>query len=303
MNEQKDYYKILGVQKTANEQQIKKAYRKLAVQYHPDKNKGNKQAEQKFKQISQAYSVLSDPQKRKQYDNPHISFNPFSGGGFGGFHENNMNDIFDSVFGGNGFGFTGFTHNMQINNLNIRVVISFEQMINGCKKTIAYNRKLNNKTVRQQIEIQIPKGIKSGETFTFPGKGNSGGYLHNQVGDLNVIVVVQLSNEYEIMYPNLIKTQIVTLKQIMLEQTVQVKTPYGISKIQLRNTMNNDTTLRIANAGIKFKKQIQYYSMNNGVEQSGDLYIKLQVKNPKNLNEQQKIKMQEFFNSLNNNNF
>ena len=77
MNERKDYYKILGVQKTANDQQIKKAYRKLAIKYHPDKNKDDKQAQQKFKEISQAYSVLSDPQQKKQYDNPNVNFNPF----------------------------------------------------------------------------------------------------------------------------------------------------------------------------------------------------------------------------------
>ena len=299
--QQKDYYKILGLQKTANQQEIKKAYRKLAVKYHPDKNKGDKQAQQKFKQISQAYSVLSDPQKRKQYDNPHVHFNPF---GNGGFDDQSMQDIFNSVFnGGRGFGggFDGFPgFQQQSVDLNVRISVTFEQMITGCKKKFAYNRRLNNKTVRQQLQIDIPQGVKSGQTFMFRGKGNSGGYLHNQVGNLNVIVVVQLSNQYQIMYPNLIKTQTVTLKQIMLEQQIQVTTPYGISKIQLRDTMSNDTTLRIQSQGIKYKQRFGYVSNS---PQVGDLYVKLKIKNPKKLNEQQKIKMKQFFESLDQNNF
>lgn len=303
MNQRKDYYQILGVQKTANQQQIKKAYRKLAVKYHPDKNKDDKNAQDKFKEISQAYAVLSDPQKRKQYDNPNVRFNPFQNGGFstGGFTSQNMQDIFNSVFGNGGFG--GFQQHMQNNNLNVRVSITFDQMINGCKKKIAYNRKLNNKTVRQQLQIEIHQGVKSGETYIFRGKGNSGGYLHNQVGDLNVIIVVQLSNEYEIIYPNLLKTQQVTLKQIMLEEQVQVETPYGVSKIQLRDSMNNETTLRIAGSGIKYKRSYSGYYGNNNFNESGDLYVKLKIKNPKHLTEQQKIKMKQFFDSLNQNNF
>lgn len=302
MNQRKDYYKILGVQKTANDQQLKKAYRKLAIKYHPDKNKGNKQAQEKFKQISQAYSVLSDPQKRKQYDNPNVRFNPFQNNGFNsGFSSENMQDIFNSVFGNGGFG--GFQTHFQNNNLSVRVTITFDQMITGCKKKIAYNRRLNNKNVRQQLQIDIPYGVKSGQTFLYRGKGNTGGYLHSQVGDLNVIIVVQLSNEYEVMYPNLIKTQQVTLKQVMLEQQVQIKTPYGTSKIQLRNSMNNETTLRLAGSGIKYKRNFNGYYMNNNSQQHGDLYVKLKIKNPKHLTEQQKNKMKQFFESLNQNNF
>lgn len=304
MNELKNYYKILGVQRTADQEQIKKAYRKLAIQYHPDKNKGNKQAEQKFKQISEAYSVLSDPQKKAQYDNPNARFNPFfnSSNGFG-FNPNSMQDIFNSVFGG-GFGsFSNFNEQPSLD-LTVRIAISFEQMISGCVKKFAYNRKLNNKIVREQLELEIPKGVKSGQRFVFHGKGNTGGYLHNQTGELQVVVVVQLNNDYEIIYPNLIKTQVVTLKQIMLQQQLQIDTPHGINKIQLKNTMDNETTLRIPNCGIKYKNQTYaFMRSNNQIQQSGDLYIKLKVKNPKKLNEEQKKKMEDFFLSLNDNNF
>jgi molecular chaperone DnaJ len=104
----KDYYASLGVSKSANEDEIKKAYRKLAMQYHPDKNPGNKQAEEKFKEISEAYAVLSDPEKRKKYDTYGSADDmggfggggfDFGGGGFGGF-----SDIFNEFFGGGGGG-------------------------------------------------------------------------------------------------------------------------------------------------------------------------------------------------------
>ena len=106
---QKDFYKILGVPKTATEKEIKKAYRKLAVQYHPDKNPGNKEAEEKFKECAEAYDVLSDPQKKKQYDtygtvgnrgasnvNPNDIFRDFASrfGGFG------FDDLFGNAWGG-----------------------------------------------------------------------------------------------------------------------------------------------------------------------------------------------------------
>ena len=179
--------------------------------------------------------------------------------------------------------------------LNVRVSISFQQMITGCKKKIAYNRLYNNKKERKEIEIEIPAGIQSGKTFSFEKLGNSGGYLHNQVGRLNVIVVVQLSNQYQVRYPHLVKTIDVTLKQIMLEQEVKVETPYGFKTVKMRNQMNNDTVLRISGEGIKCRQR--------GFNVTGDLYLKIKINNPKHLNEQQKQKMKQFFDLLDEKNF
>ena len=112
MAQKRDYYEVLGVSKTASEEEIKKAYRKIAIQYHPDRNPGDKQAEEKFKEAAEAYNVLHDPQKRQQYDQ--FGFDGPMGGGFGGFGGASMdlNDIFSmfgDVFGGHGFGgFGGF---------------------------------------------------------------------------------------------------------------------------------------------------------------------------------------------------
>ena len=110
MADKRDYYEVLGVSKGASEDEIKKAYRQLAKKYHPDMNPGDKNAEAKFKEASEAYAVLSDPEKRKQYDQfGHAAFEQGAGGGGGGFDFSNMGDvgdifgdIFGDLFGGGG---------------------------------------------------------------------------------------------------------------------------------------------------------------------------------------------------------
>ena len=109
MSTKRDYYEVLGVEKTASEAEIKKAYRKLAIQYHPDKNPGDKEAEEKFKEAAEAYSVLSDKDKRARYDQfGHAGMGGAAGGGFSDFGDFDLNDIFSSVFGHGFSGFGGF---------------------------------------------------------------------------------------------------------------------------------------------------------------------------------------------------
>ena len=109
MSTKRDYYEVLGVEKTASEAEIKKAYRKLAIQYHPDKNPGDKEAEEKFKEAAEAYSVLSDKEKRARYDQfGHAGMGGAAGGGFSDFGDFDLNDIFSSVFGHGFSGFGGF---------------------------------------------------------------------------------------------------------------------------------------------------------------------------------------------------
>jgi len=145
MATKRDYYEILGVSKTAAAEEIKKAYRKVAIQFHPDKNPGNKEAEEKFKEAAEAYEVLSDPEKRSQYDRfGHARGN----GGFRG-QEMNMEDIFsqfgdifgggsafESFFGGGG----GRTRQRKGSNLRIKLKLTLEEVANGVEKKIKVNR-------------------------------------------------------------------------------------------------------------------------------------------------------------------
>ena len=149
----KDFYEILGISKSADASEIKKAYRKKAIEFHPDKNPGNAEAEEKFKLAAEAYEVLSDPQKKAKYDQ--YGHQAFDGGGYGGGHGGmNMDDIFSqfgdifgSAFGGGGGGFSGFgggggQRRVKGSNLRIKVKLTLEEIANGVDKKVKVKRKV-----------------------------------------------------------------------------------------------------------------------------------------------------------------
>ncbi len=153
MAEKRDYYEVLGVPRTASDDEIKKAYRKLAKKYHPDMNPGDKEAEEKFKEVGEAYEVLSDADKKSRYDQfGHAGVDPnygaggggFGGGGFGGV---DLNDIFGDLFGGGFGGFGGGTGRRQNPNaprrgadIRVSLVLSFMEAVHGCTKTVNVSR-------------------------------------------------------------------------------------------------------------------------------------------------------------------
>ena len=153
--EKRDYYEVLGVSKTATDEEIKKAYRKLALKYHPDYNPGDKTAEEKFKEINEAHEVLSDPEKRKRYDqfgfagvDPNYAASQGAGaGGFGGgFGGVDLGDIFGDIFGGGFGGFAGGSTRANPNaprkgqDIRVRITLSFDEAVHGCKKNITITR-------------------------------------------------------------------------------------------------------------------------------------------------------------------
>lgn len=146
MAEKQDYYEVLGLSRGASDADIKKAYRALAKKYHPDMNPGDKEAEQKFKEINEAYAVLSDAEKRQKYDQfGHAAFDPAAGGGFEGFSGGGFDfgDIFSSFFGGGAGGFSGGGTRrrgpIRGGDVLTRLTITFDEAVKGCRKDVSFN--------------------------------------------------------------------------------------------------------------------------------------------------------------------
>ena len=206
MAEKRDYYNVLGVEKTATQDDIKKAYRKLAKKYHPDMNPGDKDAEAKFKEASEAYGVLSDETKRQQYDQfGHAAFDGGAGGG--GFNYQNMNvddilrgfgfgDIFGDLFGGmggmsSGFGSRSQTYNgpMKGRNMMTTVRITFEEAVFGCEKQVDINYK-------EECELCHGTGAKPGTSpETCTACGGSGQVIRQRQSLFGVMREVGVCNE------------------------------------------------------------------------------------------------------------
>lgn len=211
----KDFYSILNVSRSSTVEEIKKAYRKLAMQYHPDKNQGDKKAEDKFKEISEAYEVLSDQKKRDMYDQfGHAGAQGFSGGnggpfggaeGFGGFKSGGFGhgqgshgdpfqdifgDVFSDIFGARGPG-AGPKSRRPAKGADLRYTlnVSFEESALGCDKIISFIRQRGGKEDPAKLSVNVPAGVKEGQRLKLAGEGDSTG--SGTSGDLYVIVSVQ----------------------------------------------------------------------------------------------------------------
>jgi curved DNA-binding protein len=298
--EYKDYYKILGVDKKASQDEIKKAYRKLAIQYHPDKNPGNKEAEEKFKLINEANEVLGDEGKRKKYDELGENWNRYQqpgqqGGGFdwsayeqGGrgtyYQEGDLNDFFgaggsgfsdffEAFFGGGGgnrSGRQGRSADFRGSDYEAEMEISLDEALNGTSRII----NLQN----EKIRITTKPGAYEGQLLRIKGKGAKGS-REGQHGDLYVRVHVKPHPLFRRKDDDLYTTHTIDLYTAVLGGDAVVKTLDGAVKIKVPSGTQNDRTIRVKGKGMPVYGKAGTH---------GDLYIQLKISIPEKLSSEEK---------------
>ena len=298
------YYETLGVKKDSSTQDIKKAYRKLAMKYHPDKNKGDKAAEEKFKKISEAYAVLSDPEKRKQFD----TF------GESGFQQRySQEDIFQGFdlgdilkefglggFGGGGFRsssgagspFEGFFYQsggpgrtaarpqpVKGSDLTFEMAVSLNDILTGGKKTIS----LRKEGKVESVSVTVPKGIKAGQKLRLTGKG-SPSPMGGPAGDLFLIIKEQPHETFTRDDNNLIVEKRIPFSKACLGSKISITSLEGKQlKVKVPAGIQQQSKLRLKGHGLP-----------SGPKGSrGDIYVKIAIDIPKELTDEQKKLIQE----------
>lgn len=300
----KDYYNILGISKTASDEEIKKAYRKLAREHHPDMvaESDKATAEKRFKEINEAYQVLSDPQKRKMYDQFGHAGPGYGGGqGFGNqaggqwgpftytystgsgspFGDVDPFDIFEDFFGFRGF---GSRKPRKGKNLHYEMRVSFADAVHGVERTI--NIESGN------ITVKIPRGIRTGTEMRFPGKGMSGPE-GTPPGDLFITFRVDTPDNFQRIGDNLGIVEEIDFVQAILGDTIEVTvvdidSPTGLGKAKLKIPSGTQpgTQFRISDKGMP------RLSGNS----RGDVIVQIMVKVPQRINKKQRRILEEYQN-------
>jgi len=344
----KDYYNVLGVDRNASDDEIKKAYRKMAMKYHPDKNNGDAESESKFKEAAEAYDILSSPDKKANYDR-YGSDGP-SGGGFGGF--NMMDDIF-SQFGdlfGNSFNqrYNGQRPQSKGSNLRIKVSLTIDEILKGASKKLKYKRQdkcttcdgkggtdvkncipcngsgqrtvvqntpfgqvrqatscpdcagsgqqVHNKcndcrgegTIlkEQTVDVEVPAGVSNGIQLTMNSFGNH--VRNGQPGDLHIVIEEERDFSFKRENNNIIIEKTISVIDAIIWANVKVNTPHGEMPVAIEPGTEHGKVIRIGGKGIP---DIQY-----GL---GDLFIKISIKIPKNIELDEKYVLEKLKSSKN----
>ncbi len=284
----KDFYGILGVAKDASADAIKKAYRKLAMQYHPDRNPGA-DGEDKFKEIGEAYSVLSDTSKRAEYDRLKQAVRSgaagpgFGGGGFRatdfGFGEEfDVEDLLSQLFGGHGGGFKigfGAQRRQRGHDLETEVSLSFDESVSGSERTVAFSD-------GRQTTVRIPAGVADGARVRARGRGGSGAQ-GGEAGDLFVRVKVGPHPVFERSGKDLTLTLPVTFAEAALGADVKVPTLNGPVKLKIPSGTSSGKTFRLRGRGIEA-----------GDGSRGDILATVQIAVPQKLSKRQRELVKQF---------
>src|SRR5665213_184850 len=290
-----DYYKTLGVPKNASADDIKKAYRKLARKLHPDVNPNDKEAHKKFQQINEANEVLSDPEKRKKYDQHGENWKHADqyeqarqqqqqqgGGGFGGFGnfgggdytyssegEGGFSDFFESLFGG-GRGGRKSQSKYRGQDYNAELQLNLSDAFTTHKQTLTINGK--------NVRITIPAGVENGQQIKLKGYG-SPGVNGGPNGDLIITFVINNNTAFRREGNDLYKTEDIDLYTALLGGEKTIDTLSGKIKLKVNPETQNGTKIRLKGKGFPVYKN---------EDQFGDLYVTWDIKLPTNLTTKQK---------------
>ncbi len=294
-----DYYKVLGLTKSATAADIKKAYRKLARKHHPDVNPNDKTAEQKFKEINEANEVLGDPEKRKKYDKygkdwehgeayeqaqrQQQSQGPYqqqASGGFGGgnFGDGDFSDFFESMFGGRSASSRGRSAGFRGQDFNAELQLDLKDVYESQKRILTVNGK--------NIRLTIPAGVENGQVIKIAGKGGPGAN-GGPNGDLLITFNISNHTKFKRDGAHLYSNENIDLYTAILGGEVTVHTFDGKVKLQLKPLTQNGTKVKLKGKGFPIYKKEGHF---------GDLFITYNIKMPTKLSDKEK----ELFKELKN---
>lgn len=289
----KDYYSLLNVSRNASADEIKKAYRKLAMQYHPDKNPGNKAAEDKFKEITEAYEVLADPKKREMYDQfghagAQQGFGGFGGGaggpggGFEGFGRQSgaggdpfqdiFGDMFGDIFSGGRTSSNRAKRPAKGTDLRYTLSIPFEDAATGTEKVISFMRQRGSKEESAKLSVNVPAGVKEGQRLKLTGEGDAGPNTTGP-GDLYVIINIQDHPLFKRSENDVTLDLPISYTDAILGTSIEVPTLTGKAMLRIPAGTHTGQTFRLKGKG--FPKV--------GGFGTGDMLVKILVDVPSDL--------------------
>ena len=286
----KDYYQVLGLKKGASPEEIKRAYRKLALQFHPDKKQGNKEAEEKFKEINEAYAVLSDPQKKEQFDQfgatgfhqRYSQEDIFRGFDVGDLFKDmglGTDDIFSRIFSSQGEQRSRMKARKQRGeDFTMDLPVTFSEAYFGAEKRVAFLRG----GVREELSVKVPGGVANGAKLRIASKGDSGAG-GGPAGDLYLVVKTGLDPIFSRENDDIVVERSIRITEAALGTSLDAPTMEGNKRIKIPAGIQPGTKIRLKGFGFP----------HMGKTTKGDLYVKVNVKVPTQLNEAQKKILEE----------